>query len=300
MRTGDPRQSKTNALLQEYSALIGDAVLRQRTRSAERTARLEAELATRVKSEFIATMSHELRTPLNTVLGFSKLLKAHGEHRLSDDDIVQYASLIQDSARQLLAVINGILDISKMQSGTYALDAFEIDIATILQDCVDDADASAREAGITLDLRRAFSLPLVRGDDTKLAQVFTNLISNAIKFTPEGGSITVEAVERGGDGVMIAVRDTGVGMTPEEVRVALEPFGQVDSARTRWREGAGLGLPIAKALIELHGGELMVTSVKGKGTDVTIHLPPAYQVSPVEARDAVFGEGVDVPTRALE
>src|SRR5690606_27558744 len=159
------------------------------------------------------------RTPLNTVLGFSKLLKAHGEHRLSDDDIVQYASLIQDSARQLLAVINGILDISKMQSGTYALDAFEIDIATILQDCVDDADASAREAGITLDLRRAFSLPLVRGDDTKLAQVFTNLISNAIKFTPEGGSITVEAVERGGDGVMIAVRDTGVGMTPEEVRV---------------------------------------------------------------------------------
>lgn len=300
MRTGDPRQSKTNALLQEYSALIGDAVLRQRTRSAERTARVEAELATRVKSEFIATMSHELRTPLNTVLGFSKLLKAHGEQRLSDDDIVQYASLIQDSARQLLAVINGILDISKMQSGTYALDAFEIDIATVLQDCVDDADARAREAGITLDLRRAFSLPLIRGDDTKLAQVFSNLISNAIKFTPEGGSVTVEAVERGGDGVMIVVRDTGVGMTPEEVRVALEPFGQVDSARTRWREGAGLGLPIAKALIELHGGELMVTSVKGKGTDVTIHLPPAYQVSPVEARDAVFGEGVDVPSRALE
>ena len=300
MRTDGIGTSRSNTLLQEYSSLIGDAVLRQRTRSAERKARFEAELATRVKSEFIANMSHELRTPLNTVLGFSKLLKEHGERRLSDEDIVQYAGLIQDSARHLLAVINGILDISKMQSGTYALDAFEIDIANVLRDVIDEAEEAATKAGVEISLKHAFSLPEVRGDDTKLAQVFSNLISNAVKFTPEGGTVTVEAVERTDSGIMIAVRDTGVGMTPEEVRVALEPFGQVDGARTRWREGAGLGLTIAKSLVELHGGELLITSVKGKGTDVTVFLPPAHQVSPIEARDAVFGQGAAVEPRVTE
>ena len=300
MRTDGTGTSRSNTLLQEYSSLIGDAVLRQRTRSAERKARFEAELATRVKSEFIANMSHELRTPLNTVLGFSKLLREHGERRLSDEDIVQYAGLIEDSARHLLAVINGILDISKMQSGTYALDAFEIDIANVLRDVVDEAEEAAAKAGVELSLKHAFSLPEVRGDDTKLAQVFSNLISNAVKFTPEGGTVTVEAVERTDSGIMIAVRDTGVGMTPEEVRVALEPFGQVDGARTRWREGAGLGLTIAKSLVELHGGELLITSVKGKGTDVTVFLPPAHQVSPIEARDAVFGQGAAVEPRVTE
>lgn len=291
MRSDGLGTSKSNTLLQEYSSLVGDAVLRQRTRTAERKARVEAELATRVKSEFIANMSHELRTPLNTVLGFSKLLKEHGERNLSSENIVQYAGLIQDSARHLLQVINGILDISKMQSGTYALDAFEVDLGSVLRDCVAEAEPAAEAAGVTLSLRLAFSLPLVRGDDNKLAQVFSNLISNAVKFTPEGGTVTIEAVEREHTGITVVVRDTGVGMTPDEVRVAVEPFGQVDGARTRWREGAGLGLPIAKALVELHGGELMITSVKNGGTDVTVVLPPAYQISPIEARDAVYGHG---------
>jgi two-component system cell cycle sensor histidine kinase PleC len=291
MLKGGVGKSKSNTLMQEYSALVGDAVLRQRTRVAERQARLEADLAHRVKSEFVANMSHELRTPLNTILGFSKLLKEHAVRPLPESEIVQYASLINDSADHLLAVVNDILDISKIQSGTYSLDAFEVDIGAVLRDCLDEARPQADEAGVELSLRVAFSLPLVRGDDTKLGQVFTNLISNALKFTAKGGSVIVEVLEQGNGGVMILVRDTGIGMTLDEIAIALEPFGQVDRVRSRWREGAGLGLTIARSLVELHGGELMITSVKGKGTDVTVKLPPAHQISPIEARDAVFGNG---------
>jgi two-component system cell cycle sensor histidine kinase PleC len=291
MLTGGFGKSRSNSLLNEYSSLVGEAVLRQRTRAAERKARVEAELANRVKSEFISNMSHELRTPLNTVLGFSKLLKGHATSKLKDEDILQYAGLIHDAAGHLLAVINDILDISKMRSGTYALDSVEVDMTAVVQDCVDEVRPEAEAAGLELVERISFAIPPVRGDDVKLTQILHNLLTNAIKFTPRGGTVTIEALGLGNGGVKVVVRDTGIGMTPEEIKVAIEPFGQVDSARTRLREGAGLGLSIAKALAELHGGQLQITSVKGTGTDVTVTLPPANQVSPIGGRDAVFGSG---------
>lgn len=284
-------RSHSNSLLGEYSAVVGSAVLRERARAAERKAQLESELADRVKSEFLSSMSHELRTPLNTVLGFSKILSEHGGRKLPDAEIVQYAELIHSSASRLLTVINNVLEISKMRSGRYAVEAYEVDVGEVLRACLVEFREAAASAGVELRSRIASSLPVVGGDERKLLQVFGNLISNAVKFTPKGGEVILEALEQGDGGVLISIRDTGIGMTTDEVQVALELFGQVDGGRDRWREGTGLGLPIAKALVELHGGKLFVTSVKGSGTDVTVLLPAANRVSLADARSAAFHHG---------
>ena len=284
-------KSRSNSLLSEYSSLVGDAVLRERARVAERQARLESELATRVKSEFISSMSHELRTPLNTVLGFSKILSEHGGRKLPDAEIIQYAELIHSSASRLLTVINDILDMSKMRAGQYAFEAYEVDVAAVLRDSLGEGQQAAEAAGVQLRTRFASSLPMVRGDELKLAQVFSNLLSNAIKFTPKGGEVVLEALEQGDGGVLVSVRDTGVGMSEEEIRVALEPFGQIDGGRDRWRDGTGLGLPIAKSLVEMHGGKLVITSVKGSGTDVTVLLPSEQGATLAEGRAAAAALG---------
>ncbi len=275
----------------DYATLLGDAVLRQRTREAEHAARIEAELANRVKSEFISNMSHELRTPLNTMIGFSKILCEHDRRKLPDSEIVEYSKLILDAAGHLLSVINDILDISKMQSGRYTLDAREINIDEILQAAVGNNRTMSADAGVNVQTQIAANLPTVRGDSAKLQQAFNNLISNAIKFTLRGGSVMIEAIRLADGGVAVLIRDTGVGMSPEELNVAVSPFGQVDGSRTRWREGTGLGLPIARSLVELHGGQIKMRSEKGKGTEVAVLLPSSDKLNVREARDAVLGNG---------
>jgi len=292
MLNGTFGKQKSPSLMSDYASLIGDAMLRQRTRDAEHIARIEAELANRVKSEFISNMSHELRTPLNTMIGFSKILCEHDRRKLPDAEIVEYSKLILEAAGHLLSVINDILDISKMQSGRYTLDARETSIEEILQATIGSHRNAATEAGINLEIKIANNLPAVRGDAVKLQQAFNNLLSNAIKFTLAGGTVAIEAIRLADGDAAIIFRDTGVGMAPDELSVAMSPFGQVDGGRSRWREGTGLGLPIARSLIELHGGEIKMQSEKGVGTEVVVILPSASQVSVRQARDAVLGHGL--------
>lgn len=277
---------KSNSLISEYSSLLGDAVLRHRTRVAEHSARIEAEVASRVKSEFIANMSHELRTPLNTVVGFSKLLSEHDRRHLKAEEIVQYATLIHDSAGHLLAVINDILDISKIQSGKFTLDAREIALDEVLQVASASLELMAAESGVLVDNQIAADLPMIRGDSVKLRQVFMNLISNGIKFTRSGGTVTIRATRQADGGALVEIADTGIGMSEEEIKIALTPFGQVDSSRARWREGTGLGLPISKSLIELHSGKLGIVSEKDIGTTVSVVLPSRHAVTALNQADS--------------
>jgi signal transduction histidine kinase len=235
-------------------------------------ARDAAEAANRAKSEFLATMGHELRTPLNAIIGFASIMH-EGVRGPLDPVYVDDAKIIVDSGTHLLAIINDILDIAKAEAHSLDLAEDMVDIAEVVHASAATVVEWARQSQIACAYDLEPGLPPVWGDSKKLQQVMANLLSNAVKFTAAGGRMTLSVRREANGGLAISIADTGIGIAPEQIAVALAPFGQVDGSLTRKYEGVGLGLPLAKRLIELHDGLLEIDSTLGQGTTVTIRLP---------------------------
>jgi cell cycle sensor histidine kinase DivJ len=256
----------------EVVAVIRDVTERKHQEQAVEDAREEAERANAAKSRFLATMSHELRTPLNAIIGFSEMLANEETMQLDKQRRHEYATLIGDSGHHLLSVVNGILDMSKIETGNFEITPEPFAPAPAVGTCCDLMALRAREAGIELVSRVPADLPDIVADKRAVKQILINLLSNAIKFTPRGGKVVVTS-EIGGGSVTFTVEDTGVGIGAEDLRHVGDPFFQVRTAYDRPHDGTGLGLSIVKGLVELHGGEVGIRSRVGAGTSVSVRLP---------------------------
>jgi signal transduction histidine kinase len=240
-----------------------------------RLAASRANAASQAKGNFLALMSHELRTPLNAIIGFSEMMSTEllgplGSKRYSD-----YANTIHEAGRHLLALINDILDLSKAEAGKLEFYPEATDVPALFQDCLKLVTTRAVENGVTITAEFAAGLPQLYADSLRIKQILLNLLSNAIKFTPRGGSVIVRAELASGNGYIISVRDTGIGMAPESIPLACEPFRQLGSPLQRKAEGTGLGLSLVKLLTEQHGGELTIVSALNEGTTVFVRFPPS-------------------------
>jgi signal transduction histidine kinase len=231
-----------------------------------------ADAASRSKSAFLAAMSHELRTPLNAIIGFSEVMAFEAYGPIGNPQYRNYVSDIRDSGKHLLALIADILDLSRMEAGKTELEEKSLQVPALVSDCLRMVEHQAEKAGLSLTRDVPSDLPRLFGDERRIKQVLLNLLGNAVKFTQEGGSVKVGAW-LGDDGLAISVSDTGIGIAPEDMARAFETFGQIDSMVARHHQGAGLGLPLAKQLMDLHGGSLELASVIGQGTVATIRFP---------------------------
>ncbi|MBA2588570.1 MAG: HAMP domain-containing histidine kinase [Alphaproteobacteria bacterium] len=265
------RTRKPNRLLARYSDTFGEMQLRKYTERAIRAARAEAELNLRSKSAFLSTMSHELRTPLNAIIGFSDLIRSPGA--TTQAEAADYADHIASAGRRLLDVVSDVMDMSKLESGALTLDKRPLLISEVLEIAVENTRAMFDAKHQPVDMRLEADLPEIVGDTQRLRQLFTNLLSNASKFTPLKGRILVMAKAVKDGSITIAIADTGVGMTHEQIVMAMKPFAQVQGHLARTQEGTGLGLPLAMGIAQLHGGSLYLDSQPGAGTTAVVTLP---------------------------
>jgi PAS domain S-box-containing protein len=237
-----------------------------------------AEFANRTKTEFLANMSHELRTPLNAIIGFAEVIKDEMFGPLGQAKYADYANDIYTSGRHLLDLINDILDLAKLEAGKLELREEEVSLRRTVEECTTLMRNRAEKADVLLATEVEPRVGKLRCDERALKQVLLNFLSNAVKFTPPGGTVTTRLC-RVAEGVALSVSDTGIGMNPAEIKVALSAFGQVDSKVARQHQGSGLGIPISKSLIELHGGRLEIESTPGHGTTMTAIFPSTRLVA---------------------
>jgi PAS domain S-box-containing protein len=236
-------------------------------------ARKEAESANNAKSQLLANVSHELRTPLNAILGFSEILEGEMLGALGEPRYREYAKDIHDSGTHLLSIIDDLLDLSKIEAGRLNLSEEVVNVVELFDTVSRFMRERASHAGLVLSIDLPDGMPAVKADKRALRQVLLNLLSNSVKFTPAGGQITLEAIRELDGGIGFRVHDTGIGIAACDIPKALEPFGLIDSSLSRKYTGTGLGLPITRALIELHRGRFELTSEPGIGTTVTVYLP---------------------------
>jgi len=275
-----------HTLFSRYTDQLGRLIVRHRADLAAKAAKVSAELSaaaaqqamleaqagSRAKSEFLANMSHELRTPLNAILGFSELMLLGLAS--SPGKIEEYAQDINGAAQHLLALINDILDLARIEAGKLELITKEVDASAILMTCVVIVNERAKQGGVTVSIAQPISPLLVWADERKLKQIVLNLISNAVKFTPAGGSVTVNSRRLENGWFQLSIEDTGIGIGKDDIEKVFQPFVQVDGRLNRKYEGVGLGLPLTRRLVEIHGGALKIESELGRGTTVIVDLPP--------------------------
>jgi cell cycle sensor histidine kinase DivJ len=265
----------------EVVAVMRDVTDRKIQEQALDSARTAAEQADASKTRFLATMSHELRTPLNAIIGFSEMIVQEDALMLDAARRKEYAQLINDSGQHLLSVVNGILDMSKMESGSFEITPEPFAPRAALINCCNLLALKARENGIDLATRVLDDLPVMTGDARAFKQIVLNLVSNAIKFTERGGMVTVSAVVEGAR-LVLRVTDTGVGIAADDLKRIGDPFFQAGKTYQRRHEGTGLGLSIVKSLVAMHAGEMTVQSRLDEGTTVTVALPLAF-TAPAQA-----------------
>jgi signal transduction histidine kinase len=261
---------------------------REAAYEALRQAKEEAEAANQAKSGFLATMSHELRTPLNAIIGFSEMMLREVLGTLGNAQYRTYVGDIHASGTHLLQIINDILDLSKAEAGKIELAEDVFDLRDIMRSVGQLTMGRIHEAGLAYAVELPDDLPPLCGDERKTKQVLLNLITNAVKFTPSGGRITISGAYDPEDGLAITVTDTGIGIAEADLERVLKPFEQVDSSFSRQHQGTGLGLPLVKAIMEMHGGRLRLRSELGAGTAVTVVFPPDRVLAqcPIEDRAA--------------
>jgi len=281
----------------QYVSVRTDISYQKMTEQALTEARDAAEAANKAKTAFLAMVSHELRTPLNAILGFSQMMRAEMFGPLGDARYGDYAARIEESGSHLLSLICDILDTARLESGELALSREEIDLPALAARIAQTMAPEAERANVTLELALPDRPITVLADPTRLRQILINLIANAVKFTPAGGRIALEIAETETGGARLVVQDTGIGMDSQALSRVAQPFTQLRMDYSRAHEGMGMGLHIARRLIELHGGWLEIDSSAGQGTRVTILIPPAVASGLQDGLDLADGADSAAPTR---
>lgn len=272
--------SRYNLVLDKFNSEVR---VREQTANELRDARDAAELANASKSQFLANMSHELRTPLNAIIGFSEVMNGELFGPMENERYKDYVGDIHKSSSHLLSLINDILDLSKIEADRYELYEEELDVLDVVASCERMMRHRADEAGVNLTVTVEDGMPLLSADKRALRQILLNLVSNAVKFTPQGGSIELAAFMEPDHRMAFRVADTGIGMEKKDIPVAFEPFRQIGKDSSIYStEGTGLGLPLTRALARMHGATLVIESEPGRGTTITIRMPHVRVMRPVQ------------------